>query len=258
MRTTLSIATVFLVAQVWSITSGACMYTLEGHDKGVNCLDYYPGGEKPYLVSGADDKTVKVWDYQNKTCVQTLESHTQNVSVVAFHPELPVIISGSEDGASHVSRWWPTASSRVANHPGTFDLSLPVVSGTVRIWHANTYRLENTLNYGMERVWALGVLRGLNDVAIGYDEGTVVIKVPRRHLSTPLCRRLVLKRKSVEPCFYAAAAARPRGACGQHGQQRQDRVGAAQRDSDRQRQRPPGSGYGGRLLPDCVRSSCLR
>jgi len=104
MRTTPSIAPVFSVAQVWSITSGACMYTLEGHDKGVNCLDYYPGGEKPYLVSGADDKTVKVWDYQNKTCVQTLESHTQNVSVVAFHPELPVIISGSEDGASHFSK----------------------------------------------------------------------------------------------------------------------------------------------------------
>ena len=90
-----------------------------------------------------------MWDYQNKTCVQTLESHTQNVSVVSFHPELPIIISGSEDG-------------------------------TVRIWHANTYRLENTLNYGMERVWALGVIRGSNDVAIAYDEGTVVIKVGRR------------------------------------------------------------------------------
>ena len=165
------------LSQVWSLNSATCNYTLEGHDKGVNCLDYYPGGEKPYLVSGADDKyvvsaeaagpprakrasngsgwwrwgrsttrLVKVWDYQNKTCVQTLESHTQNVSVVCFHPELPIIVSGSEDG-------------------------------TVRIWHANTYRLENTLNYGMERVWALGVIRGSNDVAIAYDEGTVVIKV---------------------------------------------------------------------------------
>lgn len=37
---------------------------------------------------------------------------------------LPVIISGSEDG-------------------------------TVRIWHSTTYRAETTLNYGMERVWAL-------------------------------------------------------------------------------------------------------
>lgn len=38
-------------------------YTLEGHEKGVNAVDYYQGAEKPYLISAADDKTVKVWDY---------------------------------------------------------------------------------------------------------------------------------------------------------------------------------------------------
>jgi coatomer subunit beta' len=89
---------------------------------------------------------VKVWDYQNKTCIHTLSGHTQNVSVVAFHPELPIIISGSEDG-------------------------------TIRIWHANTYRLENTLNYGFERVWTLAYQRGQNVIGIGYDEGTIAIKV---------------------------------------------------------------------------------
>lgn len=55
-------------------------FTLEGHEKGVNCVDYYHGGDKPYLISGADDHTVKIWDYQNKTCVQTLEGHAANVS----------------------------------------------------------------------------------------------------------------------------------------------------------------------------------
>ena len=35
---------------------------------------------------------------QNKTCVQTLEGHAQNISCVAFHPELPIILTGSEDG----------------------------------------------------------------------------------------------------------------------------------------------------------------
>ena len=35
---------------------------------------------------------------QNKTCVQTLEGHAQNISAVAFHPELPIIMTGSEDG----------------------------------------------------------------------------------------------------------------------------------------------------------------
>ena len=30
--------------------------------------------------------------------MQTLEGHAQNVSSVIFHPTLPVILSGSEDG----------------------------------------------------------------------------------------------------------------------------------------------------------------
>lgn len=64
----------------------------------MNAIDYFQGGDKPYIISAADDRLVKVWDYQNKTCVQTLEGHAQNVSCVIFHPELPIILSGSEDG----------------------------------------------------------------------------------------------------------------------------------------------------------------
>lgn len=134
--------------KVWQLGSQAPNFTLEGHDKGVNCVDYYHGGDKPYLMSGADDRLVKIWDYQNKTCVQTLEGHAQNISSVTFHPELPIILTGSEDG-------------------------------TVRIWHANTYRLESTLNYGLERVWDIGVLKGSNNVALGYDEGAIMIKLGR-------------------------------------------------------------------------------
>ncbi len=31
-------------------------FTLEGHEKGLNCVDYFQGGDKPYLISGADDR----------------------------------------------------------------------------------------------------------------------------------------------------------------------------------------------------------
>ena len=134
--------------KVWQLGSAQPNFTLEGHEKGVNCVDYYMGGDKPYLISGADDRQVKIWDYQNKTCVQTLEGHAQNIASVSFHPELPIILTGSEDG-------------------------------TVKIWHANTYRLETTLNYGLERVWSIGVLRGSNNVALGYDEGAIMIKLGR-------------------------------------------------------------------------------
>ncbi|CAB3979431.1 Coatomer subunit beta [Paramuricea clavata] len=134
--------------KVWQLGSTAPNFTLEGHEKGVNCIDYFHGGEKPYLISGADDRSVKIWDYQNKSCVQTLEGHAQNVSCVGFHPELPIILSGSEDG-------------------------------TVRLWHANTYRLESTLNYGLERVWTITMMKGSNNVALGYDEGSIIIKLGR-------------------------------------------------------------------------------
>lgn len=69
--------------KVWQLGSSSPNFTLEGHEKGVNCIDY-SGGDKPYLISGADDRLVKIWDYQNKTCVQTLEGHAQNVSCASF------------------------------------------------------------------------------------------------------------------------------------------------------------------------------
>ena len=78
--------------------------------------------------------------------MQTLDGHANNVCSVVFHPRLPIIISGSEDG-------------------------------TVRIWHTTTYRAETTLNYGMERAWSLACTRDANKLAIGYDEGTVVLKL---------------------------------------------------------------------------------
>lgn len=59
--------------KVWQLGSSTANFTLEGHEKGVNCVDYYHGGDKPYLISGADDRTVRIWDYQNKTCVQVLD-----------------------------------------------------------------------------------------------------------------------------------------------------------------------------------------
>lgn len=134
--------------KVWQLGSTFANFTLEGHEKGINCIDYYHGGDKPYLISGADDRLVKIWDYQNKTCVQTLEGHAQNISAVCFHPELPIVLTGSEDG-------------------------------TVRIWHSGTYRLETCLNYGFERVWTIACMRGSNNVALGYDEGSIIIKVGR-------------------------------------------------------------------------------
>ncbi|KAJ3825234.1 coatomer WD associated region-domain-containing protein [Lentinula raphanica] len=137
---------IWSISTISSTSSPQANFTLDAHEKGVNYVDFYPGNDKPYLVTCGDDKTVKVWDYLSKSCVQTMEGHTNNVSFSVFHPSLPVIISGAEDG-------------------------------TVKIWNANTYRIENTLSYALERAWCVALHRTANEVAVGYDEGLVVIKL---------------------------------------------------------------------------------
>ncbi|KAL5529865.1 SEC27 [Sanghuangporus sanghuang] len=135
--------------KLWSLGSSTPNFTLEAHEKGgVNYVEFYPGADKPYLLTCGDDRTVKVWDYHSKSCVQTLEGHTNNVSFAMFHPNLPLIVSGSEDG-------------------------------TVKIWNSQTYRLENTLSYALERAWCIAIRPQANDVAVGFDEGVVVIKLGR-------------------------------------------------------------------------------
>ena len=132
----------------WSLGSPTPNVTLDAHDKGVNYVDFYPGTDKPYLATCGDDKTVKIFDYLSKSCVQTMEGHTNNVSFAIWLDNLPVVISGSEDG-------------------------------TVKIWNSSTYRIENTLSYGLERAWCVALNKSANEVAVGFDEGVVVIKLGR-------------------------------------------------------------------------------
>lgn len=86
---------------------------------------------------------------QNKACVKTLEGHSQNVTCVTFHPELPIILSGSEDR-------------------------------TVKLWHSDTYCPESTLSFDLGRCWTISCLKGLDNAVLGYDEGTLIVKVEKK------------------------------------------------------------------------------
>ncbi|KAK2746644.1 hypothetical protein FQN57_002988 [Myotisia sp. PD_48] len=154
--------------KIWSLGSPNPNFTLEAHEtKGVNHVEYYPQADKPYLLTTSDDKTVKVWDYTTKALIATLEGHTSNVSFACYHPELPIIVSGSEDG-------------------------------TIKLWHANTYRLEQSLSYGLERAWCVSYQRGKQGIAMGFDDGAVVVKMGREEpaVSMDLSGKIVYARHS--------------------------------------------------------------
>lgn len=134
------------LVMVWSITSSQRNFTLEGHEAGVNCVEYFGGGDKPYLASGSDDRTVRVWDYQTKACLQVLSYHEKNISCLQFHPALPLLFAGSEDE-------------------------------TVSVFNTQTWRLDQSMNFGLERIWSIACKKGSNHVAIACDRGMVVLRV---------------------------------------------------------------------------------
>ena len=78
-----------------------------------------------------------------------MEGHSANVTCVAFHPELPLIVSGSEDA-------------------------------TVKLWHADTRSLASNFAADLGRCWTLACSKGGNTVALGFDHGTLVIKVGKK------------------------------------------------------------------------------
>jgi coatomer subunit beta' len=105
----------------------------------------------------------QVWDYDSKNCVQTLEGHKNNVTSICAHPEIPIIITTSEDSTVKI---WDAITFRY------FIFSLPIQSFFVFIFFSSHFfktfstnycRLQNTLNFDLERVWCIGYKKGSSE-----------------------------------------------------------------------------------------------
>ncbi|KAK8891739.1 hypothetical protein M9Y10_028959 [Tritrichomonas musculus] len=128
----------------WGLTTSTRRFTLSGHKGGVNCIEFFPGNDRPFIASGSDDYTIIIWDYQTKSCVVTLSGHRENVTALHFHPTFPLLFSTAEDNM-------------------------------FLVWNTLTHETETALDYQKKRGWAIDVKDNL--VAVGYDEGLVVLKI---------------------------------------------------------------------------------
>ncbi len=113
--------------QVWNFRSSRREFTLFGHGSAVSCFDYFTRGNQQYIITGSLDKTARVrhfncksivipldhflwkcrcnyfillsqiWDCKSRTCVQILIGHMDCVTCVCSHPDLPILLTGSND-----------------------------------------------------------------------------------------------------------------------------------------------------------------
>lgn len=61
-----------------------------GHDNWVRGVLFHPGGK--FIVTCADDKTLRIWDYKNKRCMKTLCAHEHFVTSLGKRPLLALIV----------------------------------------------------------------------------------------------------------------------------------------------------------------------
>jgi WD40 repeat protein len=93
--------------QLWDISSGSILHTLEGtiSNYGSGSIAFSPDG-KLLAVSGGDRQTALVWDVADGKLLATLKGHTRNVSMVIFSQDGKKLATGGLDGAVIV---WDTA-----------------------------------------------------------------------------------------------------------------------------------------------------
>ncbi|CAN6900941.1 unnamed protein product, partial [Brassica oleracea] len=133
--------------RIWNWQSRTCVSVLAGHNHYVMCASFHP--KEDLLVSASLDQTVRVWDIaplrKNKTppadeddimgltqmnsdpfdatVKYVLEGHDRGVNWAAFHPTLPLIVSGADD--RKVKLW------RTNAHPETNLLAAGHDSGLI-------------------------------------------------------------------------------------------------------------------------------
>ncbi|KAL4257825.1 WD40-repeat-containing domain superfamily protein [Pleurotus pulmonarius] len=118
---------------------------LEGHTRAVNCVAF----SNAYVISGADDQTIRVWDAISGDLVRVLRGHTDLVCCVAFSPDFKLVASGSED---HTARLWDVSSGEVL---AIYDVGDWVVSIAVSF---DGKQVVTGSYWGKVHVWSADVL----------------------------------------------------------------------------------------------------
>ena len=156
--------------KLWDKRSGKLLRTLSGHANAITSLAYHP--DKPLLVSGSYDQTVRVWDLKTGDEIVTLRGHTSNVYAVAFSPKGDRVASASHDMSVRVWDYelYPrdpkesvrvltghdAAVTSVAFHPDVRLLASGSRDRTVKLWNLASGLIEKNLSGHAGSVEAIG------------------------------------------------------------------------------------------------------
>ncbi|KAM7258185.1 hypothetical protein ACFE04_013926 [Oxalis oulophora] len=203
--------------RIWNWQSRTCISVLTGHNHYVMCASFHP--KEDLVVSASLDQTVRVWDtgaLRKKSASPAddilrlsqmntdffggvdavvkyvLEGHDRGVNWAAFHPTLPLIVSGADDRQIKIWRMNDTKAWEVdtlRGHMNNVSCVLfharqdIIVSNSedrsIRVWDATKRTGLQTFRREHDRFWILTAHPEMNLLAAGHDSGMIVFKLER-------------------------------------------------------------------------------
>ncbi|RUS90316.1 hypothetical protein EGW08_001914 [Elysia chlorotica] len=206
--------------RIWNWQSRTCISVLTGHSHYVMCAQFHPSED--LVVSASLDQTVRVWDISGlrkknvapgpggiedrlRSPGQTdlfgtsdaivkhvLEGHDRGVNWAAFHPTLPLIVSGADDRQLKLwrmneSKAWEVDTCRghynnvscCLFHPRQELILSNSEDKSIRVWDISKRTGVQTFRREHDRFWVMAAHPTLNLFAAGHDGGMIIFKLEK-------------------------------------------------------------------------------
>lgn len=208
--------------RIWNWQNRSCLAVLTGHSH--YCMSAMFSPNEDLVVSASLDQTIRVWDISSlrrksvrPTNVMSqvrdqlpaavnadlfggtdavvkyvLEGHTRGVNWAAFHPTLPLIVSGADDRQVKLwrmsdSKAWELDTFRghlnnvscAIFHPRKELVLTDSEDKTIRVWDLNRRTCLHNFRRDTDRFWILTAHPTVNLIAAGHDSGMLVFKLER-------------------------------------------------------------------------------
>lgn len=208
--------------RIWNWQSRTCLAVLTGHSHYCMSATFSPNEE--LVVSASLDQTIRVWDISSlrqksvrpsnvisqvreqlpaavnadlfggsdAVVKYVLEGHSRGVNWAAFHPTLPLIVSGADDRQVKLWRMSDTKAWEIDTFRGHLNnVSCAVFhprqelvltnseDKTIRVWDLNRRTCLHNFRRDSDRFWILTAHPNINLIAAGHDSGMLVFKLQR-------------------------------------------------------------------------------
>jgi coatomer protein complex subunit alpha (xenin) len=217
--------------RIWNWQSRNSIAILTGHNHYVMCAQFHT--TEDLVASASLDQTVRIWDISGLrkknaapgsgssssnriggTAMSTaqaelfgqpdvivkhvLEGHDRGVNWVAFHPSMPLLVSGADDRQVKLWRYneskaWEVDACRghynnvscVLFHPKDELILSNSEDKSIRVWDMQKRTCLQNFRHDNDRFWVLAAHPSLNVFAAGHDNGMIIFKIYRER--PPFC-----------------------------------------------------------------------